>query len=142
MGASAAMLSLSLVLSGCSYRLDSMFSRPRDADAEVSRATRPAAPSPPTIAGMPNLAAAAYAAVSEALSRAGRNVSVAWEDPATGARGTVTPLSSAYVQDGSTCRDFLASYVRGGSESWMQGEACRAAQDRWEVRQMRPWRQT
>jgi hypothetical protein len=124
------------VLGGCTYRLDSMFSRPRDADAEVSHATRPAAPSPPTIAGVPNLAAAAYAAVSEALSRAGRNVSVAWEDPATGARGTVTPLSSAYVQDGSTCRDFLASYVRGGAESWA-GRSCRSAPDRWEVRQMR-----
>jgi hypothetical protein len=142
MAASAAILSLSLVLSGCSYRLDSMFSRPRDAEVEAARATQPAAPSPSTIAGVPNLAAAAYAAVSEALSRAGRNVSVAWEDPATGARGTVTPLSSAYVQDGTTCRDFLASYVRGGAESWVQGEACRAAQDRWEVRQMRPWRRT
>lgn len=135
----AAVLAVSLVLGGCSYQLDSMFSRPNDADA--SRAIRPAAPRP-TAAGVPNLAAAAYAAVSEALNRAGRNVSVAWEDPATGARGTVTPLSSAYVQDGTTCRDFLASYVRGGTESWMQGEACQAAQDRWEVRQMRPWRQT
>ena len=65
-----------------------------------------------------------------------------WEDPATGARGTVTPLSNAYSQDGTTCRDFLASYVRNGSEAWLQGEACRGRQGRWEVRHMRPWRRT
>jgi hypothetical protein len=32
--------------------------------------------------------------------------------------------------------------VRNGSESWLQGEACRGQQGRWEVRQMRPWRRT
>ncbi len=63
-----------------------------------------------------------------------------WENPHTGARGTVTPLAAAYSQDGTTCRDFLASYVRNGAESWLQGEACRGRQGRWEVRQMRPWR--
>ena len=45
--------------------------------------------------------------------------------PRTGARGTVTPIASAYTQDGQTCRDFLASYVSGTSQSWMQGEACK-----------------
>ena len=39
-----------------------------------------------------------------------------WENPTTGARGTVTPLSTAYSNNGTTCRDFLASYVRNGSE--------------------------
>ena len=56
--------------------------------------------------------------------RVGRN-------PKTGARGTITPIASAYSQDGLTCRDFLASYVRNGAESWMQGEACRAVHGRW-----------
>ena len=81
-------------------------------------------------------------AVSDALGKGERDASVPWEDPATGARGTVTPLSTAYTQDGTTCRDFLASYVRNGAESWLQGEACRSGQGRWEVRQMRPWRRT
>ena len=45
-------------------------------------------------------------------------------DPATGARGTVTPIASAYQRDGQTCRDFLASYLRRqGAETWLQGEA-------------------
>ena len=51
------------------------------------------------------------AAASEVLSRGGKDASVPWENPQTGARGTVTPIASAYTQDGFTCRDFLASYV-------------------------------
>ncbi len=61
------------------------------------------------------------------MTKGGKDSSVPWENPKTGARGTVTPLASAYNQDGITCRDFLASYVKNGSESWLQGAACRAA---------------
>ena len=59
----------------------------------------------------------------------------------SGARGTVTPIASAYDKDGGTCRDFLASYVRRqGPETWLQGEACRAKQGAsWEVKSLRPW---
>ena len=142
-----AALSLALVSGGCSfsYQLDSMFSRQRDAGVETTGSIRSTTlPRPQTVAAMPHDAdlAAARAAVSEALAKSGRDASVPWEDSATGARGTVTPLSSAYTQDGSTCRDFLASYVRNGSESWLQGEACRGFQGRWEVRHMRPWQRT
>ena len=61
--------------------------------------------------------------------------------PESGARGTVTPIASAYTKDGATCRDFLASYVRRqGPETWLQGEACRAKQGAaWEVKSLRPW---
>jgi surface antigen len=139
-----AALSLALVTGGCSfsYQLDSMFSR--KGAAETTAAVRPTAtPHQPVAAPAPEGdLAAARAAVSEALAKSGRDVSVPWENPATGARGTVTPLSSAYTQAGFTCRDFLASYVRDGSESWLQGEACRGIQGRWEVRAMRPWRRT
>ena len=54
--------------------------------------------------------------------------------PQTGARGTVTPIATAYNQDGFVCRDFLASYVKNSTESWMRGEACRQHKGRWEVR--------
>ena len=139
-------LSLALIAGGCSfsYQLDSMFARQRDAAAETAGSIRPAMPRQHAAAAMPQESdlTAARAAVSEALGKGGRDASVPWEDPATGARGTVTPLSSASSEDGATCRDFLASYVRNGSESWLQGEACRGVQGRWEVRHMRPWRQT
>ena len=113
---------------------------------------RPAAPRPLSLAtgaaraaparsaptGSPADADLAYAkAAADALGRAG-DVSVPWEDPGTGARGTVTPLASAYTQDGFICRDFLASYVRKDTESWLQGEGCRIHLGRWEVRHMKP----
>jgi surface antigen len=63
-----------------------------------------------------------------------------WENPATGARGTITPLAAAYRDNGVECRDFLASYVHERAEAWMQGEACRNRIGSWEVRNLKPWR--
>jgi surface antigen len=119
-----------------------MFSRKDGGDA--TGLTRAAVPRQQLAAAGPQEVdlVAVRAAMSEALGKSGRDASVPWEDPSTGARGTVTPLSNGYTQDGATCRDFLASYVRNGAESWLQGEACRGVQGRWEVRQMRPWRRT
>jgi hypothetical protein len=66
--------------------------------------------------------------------------SAPWENPLTGARGTITPLAAVYRDNGIECRDFLASYVRDNAEAWMQGEACRNGFGRWEVRNFKPWR--
>jgi surface antigen len=63
-----------------------------------------------------------------------------WENPQTGARGTITPIAAAYRDNGVECRDFLVSYVHDRAEAWMQGEACRAGAGRWEVRSLKPWR--
>ena len=123
-----ALMPLALSGAGCSYKLDSMFSR----DGEKSEAVGSVRPG----SAETDLAYAKLAA-AEALARSG-DVSVPWENPGTGARGTVTPLASAYTQDGFVCRDFLASFVRKDSESWLQGEGCRIHQGRWEVRQMKP----
>jgi surface antigen len=80
------------------------------------------------------------AAAAEVLNRGGKDASAPWENPRSGARGTVTPVAANYTRDGATCRDFLASYVRSGLEAWMQGEACRTAdKDSWEVKSLRPW---
>jgi surface antigen len=101
-------------------------------------------PAPPRQASTPPAEtdlAIARAAASEVLASGGKDTSMPWENPRTGARGTITPIASAYDQDGVTCRDFLASYVRDGSESWLQGEACRARKGRWEVRTLKPWQQ-
>jgi surface antigen len=85
----------------------------------------------------------ARAAASEVLGRGAKDASTAWENPQSGARGTVTPIASAYSQDGRTCRDFLASYVHGGSEAWLQGEACRSGRaGKWEVRKLMPWKRS
>jgi hypothetical protein len=131
-----------LGLSGCgfSYQLENLFAKKGGEEHTSSlRLTTPKpAPEPP---GEGDLAIA-RAAVNEVLTKGGKDVSLPWENPRTGARGTITPLASAYSQDGVTCRDFLASYIRDGAESWLQGAACRAARGKWEVRSMRPWKNT
>ena len=111
---------------------------------QLDQGDSPRAAEPKATAEMPAEAdlAIARAAVSEVLIKGGKHSSVPWENPKTGARGTVTPLASVYSQDGITCRDFLASYVKNGSESWLQGAACRAERGKWEVRNLRPWNNT
>ena len=80
-------------------------------------------------------------AASDVLTKGEKDSSQPWENPETGARGSVTPLAQAYSSDGRTCRDFLASYVNGSSESWLQGAACQSGQGRWEIHTLKPWKQ-
>jgi surface antigen len=83
----------------------------------------------------------AKAAVSKLLALGRKYASLPWENPRTGARGTITPITSAYAADGGrTCRDFLASYIKGSLQSWLQGEACKHHTGRWVVRSMKPWK--
>jgi surface antigen len=83
----------------------------------------------------------AKAAVSKLLALGRKYASLPWENPTTGARGTITPITSAYAgDDGQTCRDFLASYIKGKLQSWLQGEACKHHEGRWVVRSMKPWK--
>ena len=130
----APLLALSLAAGGCSfsYQLDSLTGK---GEAEQTGAMRPLR-SLTTLPPEQDLAVA-RAAVSEFLGRGGSDSSTPWENPRTGARGTVTPLAAAYDQDGFVCRDFLASYVRGKEEAWLQGAACRLHQGKWEVRSLR-----
>ena len=86
----------------------------------------------------------AYArdAASDVLTKGDKDASQPWENPETGARGSVTPLAQAYsADDGRICRDFLASYVNGATESWLQGAACKSGRGRWEIHTLKPWRQ-
>jgi surface antigen len=83
----------------------------------------------------------ARAVASDALARGGRDISTPWENPHTGAGGNITPLAATYTEGTFTCRDFLASYVRGEKQSWLEGEGCRSARGRWEVRSLKPLKQ-
>ncbi len=135
----APLLALSLSAGGCSfsYQLDSLTGKGEPEQTGAMRPLRSLSTLPPE-----QDLAVARAAVSEFLGRGGSDSSMPWENPRTGARGTITPIASAYNQDGATCRDFLASYVRDGNEAWMQGEACRIPQGKWEVRTLKPWNRT
>ncbi|ABD86701.1 RT0821/Lpp0805 family surface protein [Rhodopseudomonas palustris] len=81
-------------------------------------------------------------AASDVLTKGDKDSSQPWENPSTGARGSVTPLASVYSTDGRSCRDFLASYVKDRSESWLQGAGCRTASGHWEIHTLKPWRKS
>lgn len=139
-------LTLSAATSACSmsYKLDSLLGKDSE-KAEHTGSLRPAALTPSQgAAAAPAESDLAYAkaAAAEVLARSEQDASQTWENPGTGARGTVTPIAHAYTQDGFTCRDFLASYVREGTESWLQGGACRVHHGRWTVRSLRPLKRT
>lgn len=79
----------------------------------------------------------ARAAAADTLARGGKANSVPWSNPQTGVGGNITPLAS-YSEDGLSCRDFLASYVSGGSQAWLQGSACRSTSGDWQVKSLKP----
>ena len=127
-----------LAVSGCSYQLSSMFSK-NDSDTETTGSiVRPGGDA--AVAATPSQADLAYAsaAASDVLSRGGRDASVPWQNPQTGAGGNITPLATAYSEGGVPCRDFLASYVHGQSQDWLQGAACRTASGAWQVKSLKP----
>jgi surface antigen len=129
---------LALAVGGCSFHLDNLFATRDREKPDQTASLQLGRPKSAT----DTLAQAdwvfARAAITEVLDKDGNHVSAPWENPGTGARGTVTPLASAYTREGTTCRDFLASYVKNGSESWLEGSACRARHGNWEVRGLRP----
>jgi surface antigen len=143
LAATAALIS-ALAAGGCSFRLDSMFS---GGEAEVEHTGSTPATNRQQ-ADVDNSAtpsevdlAYARAVAADALARGGKDVSMPWENPHTGAGGNITPLAAAYTEGSLTCRDFLASYMRGEKQSWLEGEACRTARGQWEVRSLKPLKQ-
>jgi surface antigen len=128
---------------GCSMsRTDNAFAGMQDAgmqDHDVTGSIRAA------LAGAPAPTASDLAftrnAASDVLTKGDKDSSQPWENPETGARGSVTPLAQAYSSEGRSCRDFLASYVNGHSEKWLQGAACKSERGRWEIHTLKPWKQ-
>ena len=122
---------------GCSVsRNEDAFARMEAKDRSIAAAQAGAA--------VPTESDLAFArnAAADVLTKGTKDSSQPWENPETGARGSVTPLSEAFpAEDGRTCRDFLASYVNGRTETWLQGAACQTGHGRWEIHTLKPWRQ-
>jgi hypothetical protein len=133
-------MALALAAGGCSLsgQLDSAFGGDKDTTGSITPPPGVKASELPPEADL----AFTRAAATEVLSRGSKDASQPWENPRSGARGTVTPIASAYTLDGHTCRDFLASYVSGRSESWLQGEACKLEKGAWQVRSLKPWKRS
>jgi surface antigen len=141
--AAVATLLSAFSVGGCAYQLETAFSK-TDADAEqtgaIGAADRHAAAASLAAPAEADLAYA-RAVAADVVGRGAKDSSIPWENPNTGAGGNITPLAAAYNDGASTCRDFLASYVRGQAQAWLQGEACRTAHGKWEVRSLRPFKQ-
>jgi hypothetical protein len=138
--AGASVLIVALAAGGCSLsQFDSIF--PSGSDTTGSITPPPGAKAADELPPAADLAFA-RAAVKEVLLRGAKDASQPWENPATGARGTVTPIAQAYANGDQTCHDFLASYVNGPKEAWLQGEACKPRKGNWEVRSMKPWKRS
>jgi surface antigen len=139
-------LALGAATSGCSlsYKLDSFLGKEGEKPQQTAAVQPVPVPASAGVTAAPADIDLAYAKAAAAalLGRPGKNVSQPWENPGTGARGTVTAIADAYTSDGFQCRDFLASYIRDGSESWLQGDACRIHQGKWTVRTLRPLKRT
>ncbi len=121
---------------GCSYQLGSLLPK-GGADAEptgsIGRPKHEGGVQPPEAD-----LAYARAVAADAIARGGKDASVPWQNPNTGAGGNITPLATSYGEGTFICRDFLASYVRGETEAWLQGEACRTDHGKWEVKSLTP----
>ena len=132
-----------LSTAGCAYQLDTSFSK---ADADVAQTSSIAGADRQVAANVvaPSETDLAYARAiaADAVGHGAKDASVPWENPNTGAGGNITPLAAPYSEGALTCRDFLASYVNGQAQTWLQGEACRMAHGKWEVRSLRPFKQS
>jgi len=110
---------------GCAYQLNSLAAK----STMEAAAKHDEKPSEVDLAYARAVAAAAFA-------RGDKNNSISWQNPNTGAGGYITPLALSYTEGTSTCRDFLASYLRERTEAWLQGEACRTDHGKWEVKSL------
>ena len=134
-GAVMTLILIGVASGGCSLsRTDGAFARMNDND--VTGSIAPAGGPAPTDSDL----AFARNAASDVLTKGDKDSSQPWENPETGARGSVTPLAQAYPSEGRICRDFLASYVNGRNESWLQGAGCQIDHGRWEIHTLKPWR--
>ncbi|MEX0590745.1 MAG: RT0821/Lpp0805 family surface protein [Xanthobacteraceae bacterium] len=135
-----------------SMQLDSLFSgkddEPKTADKDDPRDVTGSLPLQSARSASPNEGMTkadwtfATAALREALTRNEEGASIPWQNPTTGARGSVTPVAAAYVRDGFACRNFLASHIGKANEGWFEGTACRVHRGEWDVHSTRPLRKS
>ena len=142
--AAAAALSLALAAGGCSLsgQFDSYFGGSDKAETTGSITPPPGAKPADDMPPDGDLAYA-RAAASEVLKRNEKNASVPWENPKSGARGTVTPIASAF--SGRTARPAAISWRATSTAASRPG--CRAkpakhAKGAWEVRSLKPWKRS
>lgn len=58
---------------------------------------------------------------------------IAWNNPQSGNRGTITPTRDGYAANGSYCREFQQSITVGGQQQRGYGTACRQPDGTWKI---------
>jgi surface antigen len=81
----------------------------------------------------------ASAALSLALDPQGAGAAIAWENPASGARGSITPVGAVYEVEGRICRAFLAEIGGKIPARRLQGRGCQGADGQWAVSDLKPF---
>jgi len=102
---------------GCSLsRTEAAFAKMGDRDSTGAIGLAAGGPAPTE----GDLAFARNAA-SDVLTKGDKDSSQPWENPETGARGSVTPLAQAYSSDGRTCRARCVSPTTNRPSSGRRG---------------------
>ena len=70
-----------------------------------------------------------------AMEKAPTNETAKWENPDTGAQGSVTPTKTVVVAEGTPCREFTTTVSIGGQEEEAYGIACRQADGSWKIQE-------
>jgi 17 kDa outer membrane surface antigen len=93
---------MTCAVAGCSVttQLGSVFGR----DKPEGTASIPSQPPPADPAVLPDAADLAVVRTAAAAMLDTGETGTQWENPATGARGTITPIASNYSQGGTQCR--------------------------------------
>jgi hypothetical protein len=140
-GRAFATVQAALALASCSYALP-VGEPPVSWRASSDDVTGSIAPKPPILSRALDQEdwRRASAALGVALDPQGGGASVNWDNPATNAKGSFTPVGQAYPVDGKICRAFVAEVGVKGAHEQLQGTACRAKSAEWALIEVKPWK--
>lgn len=75
----------------------------------------------------------AMEALGIALDPQGNGDAVHWDNPVSGAHGTMTPAGYAYPENGLICRKFSGKFETASGSQALEGAACRDKNADWSL---------
>ena len=99
------------------YQLDSLFAKSKN-EPDITASLRPRSRAKPLADSPPAVDLAIARRSVRCFPTAARTPPCRGRTPRPAHTAPSPPIASAYSQDGLTCRDFLASFVRNGGDTW------------------------
>lgn len=129
-------LLLGAALSGCGVSLPLATLAPPTGEVLTTGSITP----PPTLGLAPGSEdwRRARAALVTALDPQGNGAAVSWDNPETGAAGTIAAADLPYLEGDIVCRRFSARTRLDQSDKSFEGHACRVAAGEWRIRSAEP----